>query len=241
VDLSEAAEPRDGGDVTQSGSARTLRTISAFLAAAGIVLVVFVAGVVLREIIAPPAQTWSAWTRGSVLVVTLLALVLLLLGWMLSLRAHRARRDSVNAFLTPDERERIARAIRETEAKTSGEIVVHVTDSTQTLPTLEARKAFERRGMTRTRDRNGVLFFVSVRDHKLAVIGDKGINDLVPPSFWNDVIKHVEPRLAEGRFGEGLAGGIEMVGGELARFFPHRVDDVNELPDGITRDEEETR
>jgi uncharacterized membrane protein len=223
--------------VTHSDAGRTLRTISAFFAAAGIVLVVFVAGVVLREIIAPPSQTWSAWTRGSVLVVSLLAIVLFLLGWMLSLRAHRVRRDSVSAFLTQDERERVARAIRETEAATSGEIVVHVTESTRTLPTLEARKAFERLGMTRTRERNGVLFFVAVRDRKLAVIGDKGINDRVPPSFWNDVIKHVESHLAEGRFGEGLAGGIEMVGVELARYFPPRADDVNELPDSITQDD----
>jgi putative membrane protein len=76
-----------------------------------------------------------------------------------------------------------------------------------------------------------------VRDHKLAVIGDKGINDRVAPDLWAGVIKLVESRLAEGRSGDGLAEGIELVGVELARHFPHRADDVNELPDGVSRDE----
>jgi uncharacterized membrane protein len=88
--------------------------------------------------------------------------------------------------------------------------------------------------MMRTRERNGVLFFVSVRDKKLAVIGDKGIHDHVAQDFWADVIKQVEMRFAEGSFGEGLAEGIGKVGSELARHFPRRADDVNELPDKVS-------
>jgi len=59
------------------------------------------------------------------------------------------------------------------------------------MPTIDARKAFEKIGMTRTRERNGVLFFVAVRDRKLAVIdariaflgGMNLINDFEPVRF----------------------------------------------------------
>lgn len=215
-------------------SSRVMRAVAAFLTAAGVVLAIVVAGVVLREFVAPPAQTWSAWTRGAILVSCLLAIAFCVVGGLLSHRVHRTQRDSVRTFLTREERERVASAVRDAEAKTSGEIVVHLAERAHHMPTVDARKAFEKIGMTRTRERNGVLFFVSVRDRKLAVIGDKGINDYVGQDFWGDVIKQVETRFAEGRFGEGLAEGIGKVGSELARHFPRRADDVNELPDKVS-------
>lgn len=215
-------------------SSRTLRALSAFLTAAGVVLAVVVAGVVTRELIAPPAHTWSAWTRGAIFATSVVAVAFCILGGLLSYSVHRSRRDSVRTFLTREERERVVRAIRDAEAKTSGEVVVHLSERTRQTPAVDAREAFEKTGLTKTRERNGVLFFVSTRDHKLAVIGDKGIHDHVAPEFWTEVIKRVETRFGEGRFGDGLAEGIAMAGAELARFFPHRADDVNELPDSVS-------
>jgi uncharacterized membrane protein len=219
----------------RSVSARTLRTTAAFLVAAGFVLALLVAGVVLREIVAPPAQTWSPWTSGAIIVTALLALVLWACGAVLSHRVRRERRDSVRTFLTHDEAERVSGALREAEASTSGELVVHLADRSHGAPTAEARKAFERIGMTRTRDRNGVLFFVSIRDHKLAVIGDEGIHASVPPEFWANVVKHVEARFGAGQYADGLVEGIRMAAVELAKRFPRRADDVNELPDAVSR------
>ncbi len=221
----------------RQSESRVLRAIAAFLTAAGVVLAILAAGVVLREFIAPPAQTWSAWTRGAILATSLLAIVFCVAGGLLSFHVHRARRDSVRTFLTRDERARVASAVRDAEAKTSGEIVVHVAHRAHYLPTLDARKVFEKMGMTNTRERNGVLFFVSVRDRKLAVIGDKGIHEHVAPDFWAEIVKDVEHHFAEGRFVEGLSQAIDRVGVELARHFPHRADDVNELPDVGTDDD----
>ncbi|HXV14935.1 MAG TPA: TPM domain-containing protein [Candidatus Krumholzibacteria bacterium] len=217
-------------------SSRALRAVAAFLAAAGVVLAILVAAVVMREIVAPPAHTWSAWTRGAVFAMSLVAIVFCVLGGFLSYRAHRARRDSVRTLLTSEERAQVAAAIRDAEAKTSGEVVVHLAERTHHEPTVEARKAFERIGMARTRERNGVLFFVSVRDHRFAVIGDKGIHTHVAPDFWTGVVTHVESRFAQRRFGDGLAEGIATVAAELARYFPRRTDDVNELPDAMSDD-----
>ena len=220
----------------RSASSRTLRTAAAFFTAAGVVLAIIVAGVVLREVIAPPANTWSAWTRGAILIISVLAIIFCVLGGLLSFYLHRALRDSVRAFLSPADREQIAAAIRDAEHKTSGEIVVHLAHRAHHMPTVDARKAFEKIGMARTRERNGVLFFVSVGDRKLAVVGDRGIHDHVKQDFWNDVIRHVEARFAEGSFGAGLTEGIAMVGTELAKYFPRRADDTNELPDAMTED-----
>ncbi len=222
-----------------SNASRLTRTVSAFFTAAGVVLAIVVAAVVLREFIAPPSHTWSAWTRGAILAMSLLAIAFCVLGGLLSYRVHRARRDSVRTFLTRSEREQVAAAIRDAEGRTSGEVVVHLAERAQHMPTVEARKAFERIGMARTRERNGVLFFVSVRDHKLAVIGDKGIHDRVTQEFWNGVIHEVEAHFGEGRFGDGLSQGIATVAAELARYFPRRADDLNELPDAMSDDEDD--
>jgi uncharacterized membrane protein len=211
-----------------------LRAVSAFLTAAGVVLAIVVAGVVARELIAPPSQTWSAWTRGAIFVTSVIAVTFCILGGLLSYHVHRSRRDSARTFLTRSERESVTRAIRDAEAKTSGEVVVHLAERARDVPTDDARKAFEKSGLAKTRERNGVLFFVSTRDHKLAVIGDKGIHEHVAPEFWAEVIKHVETRFGENRFGDGLAEGIAMAGAELARYFPRRADDVNELPDSVS-------
>lgn len=224
----------EGGDVNQPASSRTLRTVSAFLTAAGVVLAIVVAGIVMRELIAPPSQTWSAWTRGAIFATSVVAVTFCILGGLLSYHVHRSRRDSVRTFLTRDDKQRITSAIRDAEAKTSGEIVVHLAERSQNMPTVDARKAFEKIGMARTRERNGVLFFVSTQDRKLAVIGDKGIHEHVAQDFWADVMEHVETRFGEGRFGEGLAEGIAMAGAELATHFPRRTDDANELPDAVS-------
>jgi len=222
-------------------ASRSLRTAAAFFTAAGVVLAIVVAGVVMREIVSPPAHTWSAWTRGAILAISLLAILFCLVGGLLSYWVHRAHRDSVRAFLSAVDRERVASAIRDAEGKTSGEIVVHLAHRAHHMPTVDARKAFERIGMARTRERNGVLFFVSVADRKLAVIGDRGIHDHVKQDFWNDLIRQVEARFAEARFGDGLAEGITAVGTELAKYFPRRADDVNELPDAMSEDRDPKR
>jgi len=44
-----------------------------------------------------------------------------------------------------------------------------------------AKQAFAKLGLTATREHNGVLFFVAVRERKFAVLGDSGINQKVPP------------------------------------------------------------
>ncbi len=167
-----------------------------------------------------------------------IALALLLAGlglWMQALGARRARTTPA-AFLPPDEERRVVEEIRRFEARSSGEIVVHLCGRCRSGEIMrDAAETFGRLGLTRTRDRNAVLFFIAVRDHRFAVLGDSGIDERVPPGFWDEVVGSVERHFGEGRFGEGLAAGIDLAGEALARYFPPRPDDRNELSDAISR------
>ena len=96
-----------------------------------------------------------------------------------------------------------------------------------------ADKAFLRMNMTRTRDRNGVLFFVVPARRKFVVLGDRGIHEKVGQEFWDRVVAVVSDKFREGDFTEGLVRGIEEVGEQLATHFPHEADDKNELSDKI--------
>jgi uncharacterized membrane protein len=91
-------------------------------------------------------------------------------------------------------------------------------------------------GMHKTAERNGVLFYLAVNDRKFAIIGDAGINAKVPPGFWDDISELLKKNFKEGKFTEGLSEGILLAGEHLKKHFPHRPDDVNELPDEISFD-----
>jgi len=88
--------------------------------------------------------------------------------------------------------------------------------------------------MHKTKLRNGVLFYLSVHDHKFAIIGDLGINQAVPGNFWDEIKEGMLKQFREGEFAAGLAEGILRAGQQLKEHFPYQKDDVNELPDDIS-------
>ena len=90
--------------------------------------------------------------------------------------------------------------------------------------------------MNKTAGRNGVLFYLAVRDRKFAIIGDAGINAKVPEGFWNRISLLLQKNFKEGKFTEGLSEGIILAGKQLKSHFPHMKDDVNELSDEISFD-----
>ena len=144
--------------------------------------------------------------------------------------------DAVSAedFLSEADRTRVLDAIGAAEKRTSGEIRVHIEDHIEDDVLDHAAFIFEELDMHRTRDRNGVLIYLSVADRKVAVIGDAGINERVPENFWNDVITVLKQHLAAGRRVEGISEAVHMVGEKLRAFFPLRADDRDELSNEIS-------
>ena len=121
---------------------------------------------------------------------------------------------------------RVERAIEAAERLTSGEIRVSVAPWFWGSPERAADEDFARLGMTNTRERNGVLFFV--------VRGDEGIHERVGQTFWEDLADILSAYFRRGQLTEGLVAGISVAAEQLARHFPcDLATDVNELPNAI--------
>lgn len=137
-------------------------------------------------------------------------------------------------FLTKKEQKKIVKAIQKAEKHTSGEIRVHI-DADPAENHLEVATAvFHRLKMTETKDRNGVLFHVSPKDHNFTIIGDVGIDAVTPDDFWDDIKEVVLKKFRKGQFAKGLKKGIKKTGKALKKYFPYEDDDKNELPDEIS-------
>ena len=129
--------------------------------------------------------------------------------------------------------DRVVEAIRRAESETSGEIRVSVAPLFWGSVEKAAWKAFERLGMTRTAERNGVLIFLVPARRRFVVLGDEGIHRKVGQEFWEAVAAAMSGKFREGDFTTGLVQGIEEIGHRLKEQFPHQPDDVDELPDEV--------
>lgn len=141
----------------------------------------------------------------------------------------------VEDFLTAEEEQRIVEAIIEAENHTSGEIRVHLEKGLDKDPIRRAEEVFYFLGMDGTLNQNGILFYVAVDDHRFAVIGDKGIDQVVPDDFWESIKNEVIEQFREHNFARGLILGILHAGQKLKEFFPVDDDDRNELSDAISK------
>jgi uncharacterized membrane protein len=143
---------------------------------------------------------------------------------------------NASTFFSKEQQAQILASVKEAELETSGEIRVHIETSLKGDVLDRAAWLFWKMGMDKTAERNGVLFYLAVSDRKFAIIGDAGINAKVPAGFWDDISEVLKKNFKEGKFTEGLTEGIIMAGNQLKTHFPHRPDDVNELPDDISFD-----
>lgn len=135
---------------------------------------------------------------------------------------------------TDTQQEAIVQAIHKAEQNTSGEIRVHIDQKCSDDPVKRAIQVFQKLGMQKTALRNGVLIYLALNDRKLAIIGDEGINKLIPEHFWEDERDMMISHFKNGQFTEGLVKGIYMVGEQLEAFFPIAKDDQNELTNEIS-------
>ena len=128
----------------------------------------------------------------------------------------------------------ITEAIKDAELNTSGEVMVHIEQKCKGDALDRAAGVFETLKMHNTKERNGVLFYLAVKDHKFAILGDAGINQKTGDEFWAEIKDLMQEKFKEGQFTEGLSEGIKMAGQKLKTHFPYQSDDENELPDEIS-------
>jgi putative membrane protein len=94
-----------------------------------------------------------------------------------------------------------------------------------------ARAAFVERGVSHTRERTGILVYVSRLEREVVVVADKGVTDVVAPDRWRATIAPLERAVADDEGIEAMAAALDTLGALLARELPVRADDTNELPD----------
>ncbi|MBP1671564.1 MAG: hypothetical protein H6Q22_1136 [Bacteroidetes bacterium] len=138
------------------------------------------------------------------------------------------------AFISKADTEQIVKAIESAELNTSGEIRVHIEGQCPADPVVRAVYIFNKIKMYKTRERNGVLIYIAHKSRKFAIIGDSGINAVVPPDFWNEVKESLGEYLRKGEVAQGLSVAIGMAGDNLKKFFPYKSDDTNEQSNEIS-------
>ena len=142
---------------------------------------------------------------------------------------------SKEVFLTPEEEQEIVAAITMAEKETSGEIRVHIENTSSIAAFDRALLVFEELKMHETELKNGVLIYLAVSDKAFAICGDKGINDLVTPDFWDTTKDVMVSHFKQNQFKQGLIEGILRAGEQLKTYFPWQEGDVNELSNEISK------
>ena len=142
---------------------------------------------------------------------------------------------NIEDFLTQTDEQEIIEAIRSAEDQTSGEIRIHIEDSTKDDLYDRSMEVFHYLNMDNTEKRNGVLIYVAVGDHRFTIYGDEGINDVVADDFWDTTRDIMQNHFKQGNFKQGIIDGILTAGNELKKYFPWLPTDSDELSNEISR------
>lgn len=98
-----------------------------------------------------------------------------------------------------------------------------------------AEQSFIEQGVTETRERSGVLLFLSEVEHRVELLADRGIHQRVGGEVWQALVNDVVAAIRSGHAADGIASAVDAIGARLAQHFPPAPDDTNELPDAPRR------
>jgi putative membrane protein len=96
-----------------------------------------------------------------------------------------------------------------------------------------AIRAFFEKKLYRTREETGILIFISILEHKVWILGDRGINERIDPRLWLTLAGELAGKVREDHAFDGLCTVIEKLGRVLKEHFPKVAADTNELPDEV--------
>ncbi len=141
-------------------------------------------------------------------------------------------------YFSKTELQSLVSVISEQEKNTSGEIRVvirrrrHWKERKLSLYELTLNE-FYRLGMQNTRDKTGVLILLLLSERKFQIIADEGINKKVEEGKWEKIAESMSDYFKEGNYLKGITETIYLVGEELAKHFPRKIGDTNELSNEI--------
>ena len=142
-------------------------------------------------------------------------------------------------FLSKDDQTRITDAITMAEKRTSGEICVNITPKCGGDVMEVAEKKFNKLGLYKTERRNAVIIYVAYKSKKFAILGDEGINNVVPDDYWRVEKDTLGKYLSQGKPADGICEVVAQIGESLATYFPPVENDVNELSNDVSYSDDE--
>jgi uncharacterized membrane protein len=138
-------------------------------------------------------------------------------------------------YISAQEKERIAAAVKHAEMRTSGEVRVFFETRCRYVHAVDrAAEIFFGLKMDKTEQRNGVLVYVAFRDHQFAIFADEGIYKEMGKDYWNVEAKKMLEAFSKNNYVDGIVSVINDIGEALHQHFPYDSEvDKNELPDDI--------
>ncbi len=137
-------------------------------------------------------------------------------------------------FFDSSQKLQIIKAIQEAEANTSGEIRLHIENHCKEDLLTRAWEVFHELQMHETEKRNGVLIYIALKDKKMAILGDQGINNVTSDNYWESEINNMTQLFKQGQYVNGIIQTITRVGDKLKQYFPVESQNINELNDEIS-------
>lgn len=149
-----------------------------------------------------------------------------------------ARSKFIEKILSREELEKIATEIGNQEKTTSGEIRVSIKKQRSFFERKKslrdiAIKEFNRLKMFRTRDRNGILLLLLLKERQFYILPDYGISNVLPQSFWDNIARETEDFFRKEKFFDGIINMVQKCGKILSEHFPIKSDDTNELDNKV--------
>ena len=160
------------------------------------------------------------------------------MDWARVTRHLFALPGSVARAFPPSALSNMEKAIAASEKLHGGEIRFALEATLDPLPLLRgqtarqrALQAFAELGVWDTEQNNGVLLYLLLADRDVEIVADRGFNGKVASAEWEGVCRAMESALRDGRYEAAVSEGIARAAGLIARHFPPRRREPNELPD----------
>jgi putative membrane protein len=97
-----------------------------------------------------------------------------------------------------------------------------------------AENAFLQEEVFNTRQRTGIMIFISFFEHEVIVMADKGISEVVDQKEWDSMVRKIIDNVKQGKIVDGIEAAILRCGEILLeKGFVITPDDVNELGDDL--------
>ncbi|WP_114972248.1 TPM domain-containing protein [Rhodoferax ferrireducens] len=152
--------------------------------------------------------------------------------------------SSTRRAIPPDMQQRLQERVAASEQRHSGEVRIFVEAALppgylwrdapiQEIIRQRALAVFSQLGVWDTANNNGVLIYLLLAEHAIEIVADRGLNDVVEPQLWQDMVSRMRSAFQHGHFEDGLTQALEEVSALLVQHFPLSAGqrNPNELPD----------